>query len=252
MTNGNKKDSTRGNKKEERRINRTDQSRAPERGKKKRNKKGSNSENERNETFNSRAELDAQIETILGRVTHLVLAMLGQGFLPRHLDIDDLVQEVMVRVIRSWHRIPSGQGQQACLYRVIRNTFWTSLRFRYRHEDINQDEARVKLTPAKAAQFQSTLLALSGANPQAWKFCGMDLHLLLDGNRKEHSIAWLYSDGEEWKDIAKATGMTVDVAKKDFQKLKKQFRQDLPELRECLHHNDLGFSIMSEDRLRND
>ncbi len=129
----------------------------------------------------------------------------GYVFLGNSQDVQDVLQEVLIRFMEKAPPFHDKEHEKAWLLRVTVNMCRDCLRFRKRHNYVNLDELEDICAQPEELRLLKDILTL----PAKWKSVLM-LH---------------YVEGYQLKEISKITGLSESAVKKRLQRAREALRQ---------------------------
>ena len=151
---------------------------------------------------------DTRIENIINLYGDL-LYRTGIMILGNPQDVQDVLQEVMLKVLQKMPEFHDSEHEKAWLLRVTINLCKDMLRFRFRHQYIQIDELEIEAADTDDRQLLQEIIQL----PSSWRIV-----LLLH-----------YVEGYSLKEIADILAVSENAVKKRMQRAKKALRAKLEE-----------------------
>lgn len=151
---------------------------------------------------------DTRIENIINLYGDL-LYRTGIMILGNPQDVQDVLQEVMLKVLQKMPEFHDSEHEKAWLLRVTINLCKDMLRFRFRHQYIQIDELEIEAVDTDDRYLLQEIIQL----PPRWRIV-----LLLH-----------YVEGYSLKEIADILAVSENAVKKRMQRAKKALRAKLEE-----------------------
>lgn len=151
---------------------------------------------------------DTRIENIINLYGDL-LYRTGIMILGNPQDVQDVLQEVMLKVLQKGPEFHDSEHEKAWLLRVTINLCKDMLRFRFRHQYIQIDELEIEAVETDDRRLLQEIIQL----PPRWRIV-----LLLH-----------YVEGYSLKEIADILSVSENAVKKRMQRAKKALRAKLEE-----------------------
>ena len=151
---------------------------------------------------------DIRIENIINIYGDL-LYRTGIMILGNPQDVQDVLQEVMLKVLQKMPEFHDSEHEKAWLLRVKINLCKDMLRFRFRHQYIQIDELEIEAVETDDRRLLQEIIQL----PPRWRIV-----LLLH-----------YVEGYSLKEIANILSVSENAVKKRMQRAKKALRAKLEE-----------------------
>lgn len=151
---------------------------------------------------------DTRIENIINLYGDL-LYRTGIMILGNPQDVQDVLQEVMLKVLQKMPEFHDSEHEKAWLLRVTINLCKDMLRFRFRHQYIQIDELEIEAVDTDDRQLLQEILQL----PPRWRIV-----LLLH-----------YVEGYSLKEIADILSVSENAVKKRMQRAKAGLKKKLQE-----------------------
>ncbi len=151
---------------------------------------------------------DTRIENIINLYGDL-LYRTGIMILGNPQDVQDVLQEVMLKVLQKMPEFHDSEHEKAWLLRVTINLCKDMLRFRFRHQYIQIDELEIEAADTDDRQLLQEIIQL----PPRWRIV-LILH---------------YVEGYSLKEIADILSVSENAVKKRMQRAKKALRAKLEE-----------------------
>lgn len=151
---------------------------------------------------------DTRIENIINLYGDL-LYRTGIMILGNPQDVQDVLQEVMLKVLQKMPEFHDSEHEKAWLLRVTINLCKDMLRFRFRHQYIQIDELEIEAVETDDRRLLQEIIQL----PPRWRIV-----LLLH-----------YVEGYSLKEIADILSVSENAVKKRMQRAKKALRAKLEE-----------------------
>ena len=151
---------------------------------------------------------DTRIENIINLYGDL-LYRTGIMILGNPQDVQDVLQEVMLKVLQKMPEFHDSEHEKAWLLRVTINLCKDMLRFRFRHQYIQIDELEIEAVDTDDRQLLQEIIQL----PSSWRIV-LILH---------------YVEGYSLKEIADILSVSENAVKKRMQRAKKALRAKLEE-----------------------
>ena len=151
---------------------------------------------------------DTRIENIINSYGDL-LYRTGIMILGNPQDVQDVLQEVMLKVLQKMPEFHDSEHEKAWLLRVTINLCKDMLRFRFRHQYIQIDELEIEAVDMDDTQLLQEIIQL----PSSWRIV-LILH---------------YVEGYSLKEIADILSVSENAVKKRMQRAKKALRAKLEE-----------------------
>ena len=158
---------------------------------------------------------EAQLETLRAGIADLApaLAAFARRFVRNDEDVEDLVQETMLRGLRSLHRFTPGTALKSWLFTILRNTFCTRYKVA-RRECIG--------LPAGIEQTMSV-----PAN-QEWRMEHEEvMRAVRDLDAHQKTALMLVAGGTSYADAASICGCRVGTIKSRVNRARESLRRDL-------------------------
>ena len=149
---------------------------------------------------------DTRIENIINLYGDL-LYRTGIMILGNPQDVQDVLQEVMLKVLQKMPEFHDSEHEKAWLLRVTINLCKDMLRFRFRHQYIQIDELEIEAADTDDRQLLQEILQL----PSRWRIV-----LLLH-----------YVEGYSLKEIADILSISENAVKKRMQRAKAGLKKKL-------------------------
>ena len=151
---------------------------------------------------------DTRIENIINLYGDL-LYRTGIMILGNPQDVQDVLQEVMLKVLQKMPEFHDSEHEKAWLLRVTINLCKDMLRFRFRHQYIQIDELEIEAVDTDDRQLLQEIIQL----PPRWRIV-LILH---------------YVEGYSLKEIADILSVSENAVKKRMQRAKNALRAKLEE-----------------------
>ncbi len=151
---------------------------------------------------------DTRIENIINLYGDL-LYRTGIMILGNPQDVQDVLQEVMLKVLQKMPEFHDSEHEKAWLLRVTINLCKDMLRFRFRHQYIQIDELEIEAVDTDDRQLLREIIQL----PPRWRIV-----LLLH-----------YVEGYSLKEIADILSVSENAVKKRMQRAKARLKKKLQE-----------------------
>ena len=151
---------------------------------------------------------DTRIENIINLYGDL-LYRTGIMILGNPQDVQDVLQEVMLKVLQKMPEFHDSEHEKAWLLRVTINLCKDMLRFRFRHQYIQIDELEIEAVDTDDRQLLQEIIQLSSS----WRIV-LILH---------------YVEGYSLREIADILSVSENAVKKRMQRAKKALRAKLEE-----------------------
>ncbi len=151
---------------------------------------------------------DTRIENIINLYGDL-LYRTGIMILGNPQDVQDVLQEVMLKVLQKMPEFHDSEHEKAWLLRVTINLCKDMLRFRFRHQYIQIDELEIEAVDTDDRQLLQEIIQL----PPRWRIV-----LLLH-----------YVEGYSLKEIADILAISENAVKKRMQRAKAGLKKKLQE-----------------------
>ena len=151
---------------------------------------------------------DTRIENIINLYGDL-LYRTGIMILGNPQDVQDVLQEVMLKVLQKMPEFHDSEHEKAWLLRVTINLCKDMLRFRFRHQYIQIDELEIEAVDTDDRQLLQEIIQL----PSSWRIV-LILH---------------YVEGYSLREIADILSVSENAVKKRMQRAKKALRAKLEE-----------------------
>ena len=151
---------------------------------------------------------DTRIENIINLYGDL-LYRTGIIILGNPQDVQDVLQEVMLKVLQKMPEFHDSEHEKAWLLRVTINLCKDMLRFRFRHQYIQIDELEIEAVDTDDRQLLQEIIQL----PSSWRIV-LILH---------------YVEGYSLREIADILSVSENAVKKRMQRAKKALRAKLEE-----------------------
>ena len=151
---------------------------------------------------------DIRIENIINLYGDL-LYRTGIMILGNPQDVQDVLQEVMLKVLQKMPEFHDSEHEKAWLLRVTINLCKDMLRFRFRHQYIQIDELEIEAVDTDDRQLLQEIIQL----PSSWRIV-LILH---------------YVEGYSLREIADILSVSENAVKKRMQRAKKALRAKLEE-----------------------
>lgn len=151
---------------------------------------------------------DTRIENIINLYGDL-LYRTGIMILGNPQDVQDVLQEVMLKVLQKMPEFHDSEHEKAWLLRVTINLCKDMLRFRFRHQYIQIDELEIEAVETDDRQLLQEIIQL----PPRWRIV-----LLLH-----------YVEGYSLKEIADILSVSENAVKKRMQRAKAGLKKKLQE-----------------------
>ena len=151
---------------------------------------------------------DTRIENIINLYGDL-LYRTGIMILGNSQDVQDVLQEVMLKVLQKMPEFHDSEHEKAWLLRVTINLCKDMLRFRFRHQYIQIDELEIEAADTDDRQLLQEIIQL----PPRWRIV-----LLLH-----------YVEGYSLKEIADILSVSENAVKKRMQRAKVELKKKLQE-----------------------
>ena len=151
---------------------------------------------------------DTRIENIINLYGDL-LYRTGIMILGNPQDVQDVLQEVMLKVLQKMPEFHDSEHEKAWLLRVTINLCKDMLRFRFRHQYIQIDELEIEAVDTDDRQLLQEIIQL----PPRWRIV-----LLLH-----------YVEGYSLKEIADILSVSENAVKKRMQRAKAGLKKKLQE-----------------------
>ena len=151
---------------------------------------------------------DTRIENIINLYGDL-LYRTGIMILGNSQDVQDVLQEVMLKVLQKMPEFHDSEHEKAWLLRVTINLCKDMLRFRFRHQYIQIDELEIEAVDTDDRQLLQEIIQL----PPRWRIV-----LLLH-----------YVEGYSLKEIADILSVSENAVKKRMQRAKVELKKKLQE-----------------------
>ena len=151
---------------------------------------------------------DTRIENIINLYGDL-LYRTGIMILGNPQDVQDVLQEVMLKVLQKMPEFHDSEHEKAWLLRVTVNLCKDMLRFRFRHQYIQIDELEIEAVDTDDRQLLQEIIQL----PPRWRIV-----LLLH-----------YVEGYSLKEIADILSVSENAVKKRMQRAKAGLKKKLQE-----------------------
>lgn len=158
---------------------------------------------------------EAQLETLRAGIADLApaLAAFARRFVRNDEDVEDLVQETMLRGLRSLHRFTPGTALKSWLFTILRNTFCTRYKVA-RRECIG--------LPAGIEQTMSV-----PAN-QEWRMEHEEvMRAVRDLDADQKTALMLVAGGTSYADAASICGCRVGTIKSRVNRARESLRRNL-------------------------
>ena len=149
---------------------------------------------------------DTRIENIINLYGDL-LYRTGIMILGNPQDVQDVLQEVMLKVLQKMPEFHDNEHEKAWLLRVTINLCKDMLRFRYRHQYIQIDELEIEAVDTDDRQLLQEIIQL----PPRWRIV-LILH---------------YVEGYSLKEIADILAVSENAVKKRMQRAKAGLKKKL-------------------------
>lgn len=149
---------------------------------------------------------DTRIENIINLYGDL-LYRTGIMILGNPQDVQDVLQEVMLKVLQKMPEFHDSEHEKAWLLRVTINLCKDMLRFRFRHQYIQIDELEIEAADTDDRQLLQEIIQL----PSSWRIV-----LLLH-----------YVEGYSLKEIADILAVSENAVKKRMQRAKAGLKKKL-------------------------
>ena len=149
---------------------------------------------------------DTRMENIINLYGDL-LYRTGIMILGNPQDVQDVLQEVMLKVLQKMPEFHDSEHEKAWLLRVTINLCKDMLRFRFRHQYIQIDELEIEAADTDDRQLLQEILQL----PSSWRIV-----LLLH-----------YVEGYSLKEIADILSISENAVKKRMQRAKAGLKKKL-------------------------
>ena len=151
---------------------------------------------------------DTRIENIINLYGDL-LYRTGIMILGNPQDVQDVLQEVMLKVLQKMPEFHDSEHEKAWLLRVTINLCKDMLRFRFRHQYIQIDELEIEAVDTDDRQLLQEIIQL----PSSWRIV-LILH---------------YVEGYSLKEIADILSVSENAVKKRMQRAKAGLKKKLQE-----------------------
>lgn len=151
---------------------------------------------------------DTRIENIINLYGDL-LYRTGIMILGNPQDVQDVLQEVMLKVLQKMPEFHDSEHEKAWLLRVTINLCKDMLRFRFRHQYIQLDELEIEAVDTDDRQLLQEIIQL----PPRWRIV-LILH---------------YVEGYSLKEIADILAVSENAVKKRMQRAKAGLKKKLQE-----------------------
>ena len=151
---------------------------------------------------------DTRIENIINLYGDL-LYRTGIMILGNPQDVQDVLQEVMLKVLQKMPEFHDSEHEKAWLLRVTINLCKDMLRFRFRHQYIQIDELEIEAVDTDDRQLLQEIIQL----PPRWRIV-LILH---------------YVEGYSLKEIADILSVSENAVKKRMQRAKAGLKKKLQE-----------------------
>ena len=141
-----------------------------------------------------------------------------------HTDAEDLVQEALAKAFRSFHRFTPGTNVKAWLYRILTNTFLTSLR-RHNHEVLLYDAQAADERPP----YDRPITSLSAEAEMLSHWPDSEVKNALEQLPPEFGVAVYLADveGFSYGEIATMTGTPIGTVTSRLHRARVQLRSRL-------------------------
>ena len=151
---------------------------------------------------------DTRIENIINLYGDL-LYRTGIMILGNPQDVQDVLQEVMLKVLQKMPEFHDSEHEKAWLLRVTINICKDMLRFRFRHQYIQIDELEIEAADTDDRQLLQEIIQL----PSSWRIV-LILH---------------YVEGYSLREIADILSVSENAVKKRMQRAKAGLKKKLQE-----------------------